>query len=116
MNIELKPCPFCGAAPATNCFGSEGVFPEMACVICINEECASRPEVWGETEEAAAEAWNTRAERTCFARPHYSTRSDTFGTPIGFDCSECAYALTQDPDKPILWRYCPNCGAKVVEE
>lgn len=64
MNIELKPCPFCGATPATNCFGSEGVFPEMACVICINEECASRPEVWGESEEAAAEAWNTRAAET----------------------------------------------------
>lgn len=108
MNIELKPCPFCGAAPATNCFGSEGVFPEMACVICINEECASRPEVWGESEEAAAEAWNTRAERTCKAEWH----ANGWGAYTRH-CGECGADL--DCDTRNTQHYCPNCGAKVVE-
>ena len=116
MSIELKPCPFCGADPATNYFGSEGVFPQMACVVCINEECASRPEVWGESEEAAAEAWNTRAERTCRAIPHDNlNESDGMGDAWEV-CSECGALLAVITDNQPTPNYCPNCGAKVVNE
>lgn len=109
---SLKPCPLCGG-PASVFEYTAGVFwttPTVEATRIGCDRCGL--EIRG---DGAAEAWNTRAERTCYARPHCSTRFDTLGTVIGFDCSECAYALTQDPDRPILWRYCPNCGAKVVE-
>ena len=109
----MKPCPFCGEHPNIDEYTTVGGHVELVRVVCSH--AAHTAEVIG-SPEFASKAWNTRAERTCYAKPHYSTRSDTCGTVIGFDCSECAYALTQDPDRPILWRYCPNCGAKVVDE
>lgn len=53
----------------------------------------------------AVAAWNRRAERTC------SNVTDEGG---GFMCSECTWgdfgAL-----QGVEVKYCPNCGAKVVE-
>lgn len=77
-------------------------------VECERHDCPAQPTVdwhyWSETE--AAEAWNTRAERTC----HNVWDVELTGR-LRFQCSECkAVSLEITP------RYCPVCGAKVVDE
>lgn len=90
---ELKPCPFCGGEANTVLRNADDWHVEC-------HDCASKSGTYG-FKEYAIEAWNTRAERTC-----YSERSDSW------ECSECggvdAYSSAE------LINYCPNCGAKVV--
>ena len=45
-------------------------------------------------------------ERTC----HDETES-----PMSFLCGECGW-FWNDPEDELGFRYCPNCGARVVEE
>lgn len=52
-------------------------------------------------EQAIADELNARAERTC----------QRFWTGAEMICSSCAYQLNNGAA-----RYCPNCGAKVVDE
>ena len=108
---ELKPCPFCGGK--AEILTAESMHGGYLFGIMCND-CRSRGDVY-ETEAEAIAAWNTRAERTC--------RMTDRG-----ECSECgAYivrAWTEVHDfngdmKRIDLRshnYCPNCGAKVVNE
>ena len=104
---ELKPCPFCG--------GEARLYPSEAgfFVGCFNDGCAVNPSsgefvadgVWDEEQkEAAIDAWNTRAERTCRMETEESCQNWN-------SCSECG--ADYYTDQPIS--YCPNCGAKVVE-
>lgn len=106
MSIELKPCPFCGGEPTMSSYTYStlgGGYVQFK-VECENDNCPAQPTVdwhyWSEAE--AAEAWNTRAERTCHDEAKY---------PDFFVCSACHVTIGK-------WvpRYCPNCGAKVVEE
>lgn len=53
--IELKPCPFCGGE-SEYVWGSE----RDACFVDCEKGCCS--EMWWDTEEGAAKAWNTRAD------------------------------------------------------
>lgn len=55
------------------------------------------------TEFAAAEAWNTRAERTC------RIKEDETGFLV---CSECGAV---QPEEWMVY-YCWSCGARVVGE
>lgn len=102
MSIELKPCPFCGGEPRL----VEEI--SLAKVACMNRGCDVEPETpWFWSVDEAAEAWNTRAERTCRNMVEDGT---------GFKCSECeahisAWWITRFP----RFSFCPNCGAKVVE-
>lgn len=121
MNIYLKPCPFCGGEALLG-LRFPGDYPfrpyerRWATVSC--GRCAARVTRAGldGTEEGAAkdaaEAWNTRAERTCRVE---SERIIDYGYTVQraewtFDLS-CGHSVTWDecPD------YCPVCGAKVVE-
>lgn len=103
---ELRPCPFCG--------GEARLYPSEAgfFVGCFNDGCVVNPcsgefvydGVWDEEQkEAAIDAWNTRAERTCrnVSKSEYS-----------FRCSECD-ATDLDFQYPD---FCHGCGAKVVSE
>lgn len=45
-------------------------------------------------------------ERTCH---------DEAESPQSFLCGECGWFWT-DPEDELGFRYCPNCGARVVEE
>ena len=61
MSEELKPCPFCGAAP----YADEG--ETMAVIECVNQQCSMRPSISPDNEkhasglELATDAWNRRA-------------------------------------------------------
>ena len=101
MSAELLPCPFCGgeASIAIN----DGIFsgrlytPKCACG-------ANLLGVW-RTEAEAVAAWNTRAERTCRLNTAFIGY-----IPAWYECGECKQPMFSK------YRYCPNCGAKVVEE
>lgn len=75
MSEELKPCPFCGEAPAKsigrelpNYFEHDWYVDSDDSIIeieCINENCAVNPGVLFNCSheiEEAIEAWNRRAE------------------------------------------------------
>ena len=52
---KLKRCPFCGGKPNIEYCGP-GVY-----ISCRNDDCPCICEAWGENEDMAEEAWNTRA-------------------------------------------------------
>lgn len=140
MGIELKPCPFCGGENVA-VYDDRG--PHFA--MCEECHCAG-PYVWrvndeddGAVERRAVDAWNRRAERSGLfevggktsvtsedrreaairLRGEYRERTcHNFGREEGtngelydFACSSCGFCC--DVCGP---NYCPNCGAKVVEE
>lgn len=98
MSNELKPCPFCGGEAAFGANSCQG-FEYVRCVSC-------KARTWScyNTKEQAAEAWNTRAERTC--KPKWERDSQGYLTLV---CDMC--------HKPIDYtdNFCAKCGAKVVE-
>ena len=56
--IDLKPCPFCGEAPAL----LRGGFSSFT-VACMNPKCPVKPETdWEIGDSQAAQSWNTRKE------------------------------------------------------
>lgn len=63
------------------------------------------PEEIERCKNAAIEAWNTRAERTC------RFLNDGRGI-LWCDAEGCDYEMD---DYLTIPNYCPNCGAKVVE-
>ena len=101
---ELLPCPFCGGeAHVVDHHNDDG----SVSVGCANDTClgfSGLGWLYG-TEAEAIEAWNTRAERTCYPSENL----------YGFlmCCSECGRSLKDVGG--TLFRYCPSCGAKVVE-
>lgn len=129
MAETLKPCPFCGDEARLVVCDSEGNVHDESyeadpysglsyAIVHGSDDCCgecpvstSDPLPWlYETREEATAAWNRRAERTCH---------DTGARKVFFVCSECGEAYRKDSmrlwhHKP--WSYCPNCGARVVDE
>lgn len=125
MTRELKPCPFCGGeaeihhvpdmfSPRRNVYWGQ-------CCSCRMSGKHHR------TRQKAIVAWNTRAvevceivgfadaeplpiipERTCIAEENIGA---SYGDCM-FVCSECG----ADFDNEEFPRYCPQCGARVVEK
>jgi hypothetical protein len=100
---ELKPCPFCGGDARTVRVGS------WWCVACRTPFCCDVGKC--DTEAEAIAAWNTRAERTCKQEEQgWGTEGDH--ARVWLTCGhDCMVPTVQD-----LPNYCPNCGAKVVDE
>ena len=99
--MELKPCPFCGGEiRIVRLHGSYGEPWYARCDRC---------EVSGyyyKTEDQAIEEWSVRPERTC-----RNTWDIELTGRLRFKCSECGAVSLE-----ITPRYCPSCGARVVEE
>ena len=92
---ELLPCPFCGSEADIVVYGATGEHT-VECLECGAEGAT-------EYDEAKAiEAWNTRIERTCFED--------------GCLCSSCGREFPHDMCSDWELNYCPNCGARVVDE
>ena len=138
MAETLKPCPLCGSTDvacfAEECgddYDNEPVYRAVVgCCGCREEGCdpsydeepcfgieayfrGDHPLIKDEEdpedcrrvlERHMAERWNRRAERTC----HYVYDEML----CGWVCSECG-GLEPVCDNV---RYCPDCGARVVEE
>lgn len=131
---ELLPCPFCGGEAeiltAESMYGGN-----LYGVLC--DCCAGRTDVF-DTEAEAIAAWNSRAERTCFA-DEVTHRDCKYSVNRGWRertcrieerngdlyCNACGEMVgTCDPASELyidgnmveLWNYCPHCGARVVSE
>ena len=115
MAYKLRACPFCGGeAHAALAAYASGATAHVVC-----DACGAKVYGYGRGERGlrdAVESWNRRAERTC---------RDVGGLDK-FVCSECGASLYMLGmyDDPTYWvddvaaplEYCPNCGAKVVDE
>lgn len=114
---DLLPCPFCGCTAIyvthTHYYDDE----DTVCVFCNGCKAhviLEQNEAEGINEKTKAEAiaaWNTRAERTCRQEERgWGTEGDH--ARVWLTCGhDCMVPTVQD-----LPNYCPNCGAKVVEE
>ena len=100
MRAELKPCPFCGGKAAV--VESSPVYLAYR-VRC--KRCGAETGMYT-TAIQAVRCWTDRAERMC----RIKTR-DIDGIEEDF-CTACGNEVACY----YLPHYCPNCGAKVVEE
>jgi len=102
MSEKLLPCPFCGGeAVLVRDEPTNGwCFIECTC-------CASHGSMTD--KKHAIEAWNTRHERTCKPEEVYLDNYSDLTVTV---CSNCHVAIDELED----CYYCPNCGAKVVDE
>ena len=95
---DLLFCPFCGGDAKE--FTGEDAAPHRWTVEC--DSCGAH--VGSDTRHKARAKWNRRAERTC----HYVYDKGL----CGWVCSGCG-GLEPVGDHVC---YCPDCGAKVVDE
>ena len=99
---KLLICPFCGGEAELRRSFAFGDDDAQYTAECKTEGCAAYEGTsFFATEDEAAKAWNTRAERTCHRVPNM------YADEVGC-CSECGGSL--DPED----HYCWKCGAKVV--
>ena len=107
---ELLTCPFCGGEARVFHFSS-AIRDEVWRAVCDKPFCAQGPD--GYTEAEAIAAWNTRAVETCSVVASYSP-SDINEEAEWYFAFSCGHELYWDEPEPP--NYCPNCGAKVVDE
>jgi len=137
MTEKLKPCPFCGGEAVLLEPNESSTFYRVGCN-CAH--CIGANAVWhAHTSEAEAiEAWNARAERTCYADEvthrdcKYSVNrgwkertcefnvkdnmNETEGMgDVWIECSACHCVFDFYADEWLMkMSYCPNCGARVI--
>lgn len=99
----LLPCPFCGGEAHMSA-SSDGYG-----VQCWNRRCIDMQMEEIPTEAEAIAAWNARVERTCECVAEYAKSPFDGKTVVLHRCSSCHELM-----RPHM-RYCPNCGAKVVD-
>lgn len=102
---ELLSCPFCGGEARFETYGG------TACaVVCQTCGCGT-PTMRLDDGMIAADLWNRRAERTCRMEYNEQWSHDEYYPTECYNCSECGH-MTYDG----VPTFCPNCGARVVEE
>lgn len=108
MRSGLKPCPFCGGEARI----IAKPYEPKVCVGCDDDTCLGFSGLgWlYDSEKEATEAWNRRAERTCRM---VRARWDDGECVWGCRCTACGDRFTYETGTTL--RYCPACGAKVVE-
>lgn len=140
---ELKPCPFCGSEVSVVILDDEGNIkdkeyerdpysglcyavahddPNGTCPIATYDE--PLPLLY-DSRDDVAHVWNSRAERTCRVEEDTKRASQT-QLVVTKSCSECGHCFGAETHYERMFegmvlneielpRYCPNCGAKVVE-
>jgi rRNA maturation protein Nop10 len=106
---KLRKCPFCGGEADMNDEGSE-CSPDRFWAYCTNPSCFVEGTGVYATEEEAAQAWNTRVERTCQMK---EARWDDGQCTWGVICSACGEK--HEHSFEYSFNFCPTCGAKVVK-
>ncbi len=90
--MKLKPCPFCGQVPQITEMEERGFTYKM--IYCETYDCpvdTSTPRFY-ETDEEAAEAWNTRpAETALLARVREKIEAEKVGANKDDDPSDRAW-------------------------
>ena len=97
---ELKPCQFCGGEASKvwmPYIGGGGYGSVVECDTCFADEVTHR-----NCKYSVNRGWR---ERTCNMKL----------TTVGYSCSVCHSVDWTEKNKPKP-KYCPNCGAKVVEQ
>lgn len=123
MSCALKPCPHCGGEAVRQDIGKTpwGISVVVRCrgceaMVSSANGCATQEQA----ERSAFDRWNRRAERTC----------RDVGVMDDFKCSECGctlcmygredgedtWALFDGDGKDTDPRFCPCCGARVVDD
>lgn len=102
MNLDLKPCPFCGADAVF--FVDNGVR-----IICKNCDAQTRTLIDGSVNtsvgavERVADKWNRRV-----VEPPKKQRAtfleDAFSRPL---CGKCGTMIQRD------YKFCPECGVEI---
>lgn len=114
MAEELRPCPFCGGEADVHYFAHD----DSECtVMCSNSNCRASvsSRSCGSMTTAynrARKLWNRRAERTCRIKLSKTSvwHCDGCGQTIDGNC------FADNGGRLTEYRFCPNCGAKVVDE
>lgn len=119
--ITLVPCPFCGAHG--DIFTDE---KRTWGLIEHNDRCFFPSFPKHEIPECDFEAWNTRSVTAAAVMGYEAAQAERTCTNVSyrldesrFHCSECGFGcwvkdVADGRDK--LPTYCPNCGAKVVDD
>ena len=108
------------------CFGIEAYFSANHPLV---KDCEDPWDIERVLVHHMAEKWNRRTERTCrvVAKERKISQTQTLVTK---SCSSCGYVFGDEEVRPILPgldetmvingvavpRYCPHCGAKVVDK
>ena len=113
---HLLPCPFCGGEAVGFEWSDDDDREEWEphdedayCSVKVNhkEDCLlelGEFDMWiASTEEAAADAWNHRVDRT---------KTRNLSKKPEFVCEPCGAAWPYD----LGFTHCPNCGAEVVRD
>lgn len=118
---ELKPCPWCGKKPKIIKIPFIEYNPWR--IYCDNNQCTIKPYTGGfETVEQTIHEWNSCYQDIYDTNVKTGTvrnikRGAMFYT-IEYTC--CGYKFYEPRlaggYEDIVQNYCPNCGAKIVEE
>lgn len=110
---NLKPCPFCGSYYVRVCTIPTGykLNPRVWYVKC--DKCGTRSGMLFTKVETIA-VWNARAELTCRIDSTLLIEGEYVPSPYYEYEIECGGGFCWDDSEPPT--YCPNCGAKVIEE
>lgn len=108
---ELRTCPFCGGEAKFEIYGG------TACaVVCQSCHCGT-PTVSLNEGERTVEAWNRRYERT-YRMGYDQVHCDYVCKSCGERYETDMYISISGDDRHFFkpMRYCPNCGARVMDE
>lgn len=134
----LAPCPFCGCETPYVQTSSIGDCTEEARVVCPSCHVATTRDgqSWRVSYRGdditrtlaigrAISRWNRRAERTCRVEVERRKLSQT-QTAVVKTCSGCGFEFGVEKENTLPFEvtlnvvvppnFCPNCGAKVVDE
>lgn len=102
---ELKPCPFCGGEATIVERVIKGGY-KVYYVKC--KECGVRRNELPKTADGACDLWNRRACRMATVLVYCAHKEHPDEC---YECTQCGYIPADE--NPL---YCPNCGAKVVDD